>query len=105
MNTAAAPAFDDGLTVVHTGASLPSAPHIAMTVTMLRQAGSTPAVLTRPGVGFSPTSWLKPAGTRPHPAVSVPNAKAAWPHATATAEPELEPPLMRVASNALAGRP
>lgn len=35
----AAAAFDDGLTVVHIGASLPSAPHIAMTVAMLRQAG------------------------------------------------------------------
>ncbi|RRR48679.1 3-phosphoshikimate 1-carboxyvinyltransferase [Mycolicibacter terrae] len=32
-------AFDAGLTVVHTGPSLPSAPHIAMTVAMLRQAG------------------------------------------------------------------
>lgn len=32
-------AFADGLTVVHTGPSVPSAPHIAMTVTMLRQAG------------------------------------------------------------------
>ncbi len=32
-------AFDDGLTVVHTGASLPSSPHIAMTVAMLREAG------------------------------------------------------------------
>jgi 3-phosphoshikimate 1-carboxyvinyltransferase len=32
-------AFDEGLTVVHTGDSLPSAPHIAMTVAMLRQAG------------------------------------------------------------------
>jgi 3-phosphoshikimate 1-carboxyvinyltransferase len=31
--------FTDGLTVQHTGASLPSAPHIAMTVEMLRQAG------------------------------------------------------------------
>jgi 3-phosphoshikimate 1-carboxyvinyltransferase len=31
--------FTDGLTVQHTGASLPSAPHIAMTVVMLRQAG------------------------------------------------------------------
>lgn len=31
--------FSDGLTVEHTGSSLPSAPHIAMTVTMLRQAG------------------------------------------------------------------
>lgn len=32
-------AFDDGLTVIHTGSSLPSAPHIAMTTQMLRQAG------------------------------------------------------------------
>lgn len=31
-------AFDSGLLVVHTGATLPSAPHIAMTVAMLRQA-------------------------------------------------------------------
>ena len=33
------PSFTEGLTVQHTGAALPSAPHIAMTVTMLRQAG------------------------------------------------------------------
>jgi 3-phosphoshikimate 1-carboxyvinyltransferase len=32
-------AFADGLTVVHTGESVPSAPHIAMTVSMLRDAG------------------------------------------------------------------
>lgn len=32
-------AFDEGLTVIHTGDSLPSAPHIAMTTAMLRQAG------------------------------------------------------------------
>jgi len=32
-------AFDGGLTVVHTGDSLPSMPHIAMTVAMLREAG------------------------------------------------------------------
>jgi 3-phosphoshikimate 1-carboxyvinyltransferase len=31
--------FTDGLTVQHTGATVPSAPHIAMTVVMLRQAG------------------------------------------------------------------
>jgi 3-phosphoshikimate 1-carboxyvinyltransferase len=31
--------FTDGLTVVHTGESVPSAPHIAMTVAMLREAG------------------------------------------------------------------
>jgi len=34
-----AAAFTEGLTVRHTGATLPSAPHIAMTVAMLRQAG------------------------------------------------------------------
>jgi 3-phosphoshikimate 1-carboxyvinyltransferase len=32
-------AFDEGLTVVHTGAEVPSAPHVAMTVAMLREAG------------------------------------------------------------------
>ena len=31
--------FADGLTVVHTGESVPSAPHVAMTVAMLRDAG------------------------------------------------------------------
>jgi 3-phosphoshikimate 1-carboxyvinyltransferase len=32
-------AFTHGLTIVHTGESVPSAPHIAMTVSMLRDAG------------------------------------------------------------------
>ncbi|MEZ0358049.1 3-phosphoshikimate 1-carboxyvinyltransferase [Mycobacterium sp. SA01] len=32
-------AFTEGLTVAHTGTSVPSAPHIAMTVAMLREAG------------------------------------------------------------------
>ena len=36
----------------------------------------------------------KPAGTRPEPAVSVPIAMSASPVATATADPELDPPLM-----------
>jgi 3-phosphoshikimate 1-carboxyvinyltransferase len=31
--------FTDGLTIVHTGKSVPSAPHVAMTVSMLRDAG------------------------------------------------------------------
>ena len=37
----AAPRFAEGLTVRHTGASLPSAPHIDMTVETLRTAGVT----------------------------------------------------------------
>jgi 3-phosphoshikimate 1-carboxyvinyltransferase len=32
-------AFADGLTIVHAGESVPSAPHIAMTVSMMRDAG------------------------------------------------------------------
>ena len=36
-----------------------------------RQAGTTPAVETRPRLGLRPTMLLSPAGTRPEPAVSV----------------------------------
>ncbi|OBK52222.1 3-phosphoshikimate 1-carboxyvinyltransferase [Mycobacterium sp. 1081908.1] len=34
-----AASFTDGVTVQHTGSTVPSAPHIAMTIVMLRQAG------------------------------------------------------------------
>ena len=47
-----------------------------------RQAGTTPAVLSSPRVGFRPTRLLNAAGTRPEPAVSVPSAERApapWP--------------------------
>ena len=37
---------------------------------------------------------LHALNTRPDPAVSVPSAKLASPSATATAEPELDPPAM-----------
>ena len=62
-------------------------------------------MLSSPRVGFSPTMALKAAGTRPEPAVSVPSAKSTRPAATATAEPELEPPEMRSASNTLEQAP
>lgn len=52
----------------------------------------TPVVGTRPSVGLMPTMPLRAAGTRPEPAVSVPRAMSAMPSATATADPELEPP-------------
>ena len=54
--------FTDGLIVAHRGPALPSAPHIAMTVAMLRQAGvdvddATPnRWQVRPGT-VKPTSW------------------------------------------------
>src|SRR5260221_13912666 len=70
-----------------------------------RQAGTTPAVETRPRGGFRPTRLLNAAGTLPEPAVSVPSAKPAMPSATATAEPELEPPLMESGRKALRPAP
>src|SRR3954466_6788086 len=70
-----------------------------------RQAGTTPRVETAPSVGLSPTRLFKPAGTRPEPAVSVPSAKLTNPVATATPEPELEPPGMNAGSNGLRATP
>ncbi len=67
------------------------------------QAGTTPRTGTAPTVGFKPTKLLRPAGTRPDPAVSVPSAKQAKPRATATAEPEEEPPGTIAGSKLLCG--
>src|SRR6185369_14278951 len=59
-----------------------------------RQAGTTPLALKRPRVGLRPTRLLNAAGTRPEPAVSVPSENVQNDFATATAEPELDPPEM-----------
>ena len=48
---------------------------------------------------------LSAAGTRPEPAVSVPSEKETIPRATATAEPEEEPPGTISGSMALRGTP
>ncbi len=56
-------------------------------------------------LGFSPTILLSPAGTRPEPAVSVPSATGTSPAATATAEPELDPPEINPSRNGLRGMP
>ncbi len=55
-------------------------------------AGTSPTVLIRPREGFHPTIPLSAAGTRPDPAVSVATQNGTCPRATATADPELEPP-------------
>jgi 3-phosphoshikimate 1-carboxyvinyltransferase len=49
----AAPRFDEGLQIRHEGPPVPSAPHIAMTVRMLRAAGAEVAELRR-GAGSGP---------------------------------------------------
>jgi hypothetical protein len=71
-----------------------SSRHVAKTETQsrLRQAGTTPRVETAPTDGFSPTMPFNAAGTRPDPAVSVPSASVTIPRATATADPEEDPP-------------
>ena len=56
------------------------------------QAGTNPTVLISPRDGLKPTTPFSAAGTRPDPAVSVATANGTWPSATASAEPELEPP-------------
>ncbi len=75
------------------------------TQSSVRQAGTTPQVEIMPRLGFSPTMLLSAAGTRPDPAVSVPSASGTSPAATATPEPELDPPGMSLASNGLRGTP
>jgi 3-phosphoshikimate 1-carboxyvinyltransferase len=56
----AAPRFDEGIEVRHEGPPVPSAPHIAMTVRMLRAAGaSVEEVSVSGGVpGSRPEAWL-----------------------------------------------
>src|SRR5438309_8838891 len=62
------------------------------TVSSEGDIGKTPNLLTRPNVGFSPTTPLTDAGTRIDPPVSVPIAPKAEPTATETPDPALEPP-------------
>ena len=63
-----------------------------VTQSRVRQAGTTPAVEINPLLAFNPTRLFSAAGTRPEPAVSVPNEKLATPSATASEDPALEPP-------------
>ena len=58
-------------------------------------SGSTPKVLMRPIVVFRPVIPFQAAGTRTDPPVSVPIAHGARRAATATPEPEDEPPGAR----------
>jgi 3-phosphoshikimate 1-carboxyvinyltransferase len=51
-----APRFDDGIEIRHEGAPVPSAPHIAMTVRMLRAAGAV-VTETAAGAGGRPDAW------------------------------------------------
>ena len=58
----AAPRFDHGVEVRHSGPPVPSLPHIEMTVRMLRDAGATVEV----GAGERPDHWVVRPGRLHH---------------------------------------
>src|ERR1700704_406033 len=91
----------EGAVIAMARAASPTPAANRETQSKLRDAGTTPWVLMRPRVGLSPTTPQHAAGTRPEPAVSVPNARATIPVATAIAEPALEPPAMKAGSMGL----
>src|SRR5262245_33854684 len=76
----------------HTAQASSTVPVNTHTQSSVLQAGTTPLFETAPSDGLRPTMLLSPAGTRPDPAVSVPSANDTSPNATATADPELDPP-------------
>ena len=68
-------------------------------------SGSTPARSTRATDGLKPAIPQNAAGTRIEPDVSVPIAHGTTPAATATAEPDEEPPGARAGSSGFGGVP
>ena len=64
-------------------------------VSWVLEMGITPRRLTSPTVGLMPTMAFIELGITTEPSVSVPTAAAHKPDATATPEPELEPPGVR----------
>ncbi len=69
--------------------------HIGPAVSWLCAIGMMPERLTRPTVGFNPTSEFAPDGQTMEPSVSVPTPTAARLAAIAAPVPELEPHGLR----------
>ncbi|PFG40655.1 3-phosphoshikimate 1-carboxyvinyltransferase [Georgenia soli] len=63
----AAPAFDAGIDLRHTGATLPSLPHIDMTVALLRGRGVAVEELTADGGPAGGRTGIAPSRWRVHP--------------------------------------
>ena len=73
-------------------------PAIRLMQSSERHAGTRPTVLIRPRDGLNPAIPLSAGGTRPDPAVSVATVNGTSPVATASADPELDPPEIRSAA-------
>src|SRR3984893_9376556 len=67
--------------------------------------GTIPARLTRPRVGLRPTIPQALAGHTMEPSVWAPTPSRAWPAATATPEPELDPEGLRSSAYGFAAWP
>jgi 3-phosphoshikimate 1-carboxyvinyltransferase len=67
----AAPRYEKGVEVRHRGSRAPSAPHIAMTVQMLRDAGATVETSMAETGGGSPDTWFVHPGPLRSQAVRV----------------------------------
>ena len=69
----AAPRYDKGLEVRHRGGRAPSAPHIAMTVQMLRDAGATveTATAVSPAAAVLPDTWYVHPGALSSQAITI----------------------------------
>src|SRR5271157_6486668 len=69
------------------------------------RSGMIPSKLHTPALGRCPTMPHNAAGSRTEPAVSVPTAATHMPAATAAAEPDDDPPVMRVTSHGFRAGP
>jgi 3-phosphoshikimate 1-carboxyvinyltransferase len=98
-----APRYDKGVEVRHEGPRVPSAPHIAMTVQMLRDAGIEVETGTRPG-GASPGEFRVPNVWRVHPGEPKPAAVTVEPDLS-NAAPFLAAALVTGGAVTLAGWP
>ena len=92
------PAGSPGTSAPHAAAALSASGASRPTASSLKASGATPSRGSAPRVGRRPTTPQWEAGTRTEPLVSVPSASATMPAATATADPPLDPPAIRVGS-------
>jgi hypothetical protein len=92
---------------MHSNSRRQSAADLAAGLTLSNGAArsNAPERLTRPQPGLSAVTPQNAAGSRIDPPVSEPSAIGTMPAATAAAEPEDEPPVIRSGSQGLRHRP
>ena len=89
----------------HTSATSSTVRAIGPTVSSSGTSGNTPSVETSPHCDFRPTTSQAADGRRIEQPVSVPSASSHSPAASAAAEPDDEPPVVRPGCAGLPARP